>query len=102
MSKSIADLIETRFGTPTNIGTQMPAEGALASILERRTHRQYTDQVIEEELLEVLIACGLSASSKSGLQRPLDFWFSAPITAEFVSQQRCVTSHFLTTMLINL
>jgi nitroreductase len=85
MSKSIADLIETRFGTPTNIGTQMPAEGALASILERRTHRQYTDQVIEEELLEVLIACGLSASSKSDLQQASVVIVDDPANRELIA-----------------
>lgn len=69
MSRHISDLIEDRFGTPTTIGAQMPAEGLLASILERRTHRQYTDQPIEDELLDVLLACGLSASSKSDLQQ---------------------------------
>ena len=69
MPKNISDLIEDRFGTPTKTGNQMPGEGVLASILERRTHRQYTDQQIDDELLEILIACGLSASSKSDLQQ---------------------------------
>ncbi|MFT4728845.1 MAG: nitroreductase [Granulosicoccus sp.] len=84
MSKSIADLIETRFGTPTNVGTLMPAEGALASILERRTHRQYTDQVIENDLLEVLIACGLSASSKSDLQQASVVIVDDPASRELI------------------
>ncbi len=69
MSRSISDLIEHRFGTPTTVGGHMPAEGPLAAILERRTHRRYTDRPIEDELLDVLLACGLSASSKSDLQQ---------------------------------
>jgi len=47
----------------------MPTEGPLARILERRTHRQYADLPIEDELLDVLLACCLSASSKSDLQQ---------------------------------
>ena len=69
MNKKISDLIEYRFGAPTRVGNQMPAEGPLASILERRTHRQYSEQKVDDELLEILIACGLSASSKSDLQQ---------------------------------
>ncbi|MBT3708346.1 MAG: NADPH-dependent oxidoreductase, partial [Gammaproteobacteria bacterium] len=59
MNKKISDLIEYRFGAPTQVGNQMPAEGPLASILERRTHRQYSEQKVDDELLEILIACGL-------------------------------------------
>ena len=69
MPKNISDLIEYRFGAPTQVGSGMPAEGPLAAILERRTHRQYTDQPIDDELLDTLLACGLSASSKSDLQQ---------------------------------
>ncbi len=69
MTKNISDLIEYRFGTPRQVGDQMPAEGTLATILERRTHRQYSDKPIDDELLDVLLACGLSASSKSDLQQ---------------------------------
>lgn len=69
MTQYISDLIEDRFGSPTNIGNQSHAEGQLASILQRRTHRQYSDQPIEDELFDTLLACGLSASSKSDLQQ---------------------------------
>jgi nitroreductase len=69
MTKNLSELIENRFGIPTDVGAQMPADGPLAAILERRTHRQYTDQPIEDELMDVLLACGLSASSKSDLQQ---------------------------------
>src|SRR5262249_60285849 len=47
----------------------MPAEGHLASILSHRTPRRYTDQPIGEELLEVVLAAGLSAPAKSDLQQ---------------------------------
>jgi nitroreductase len=69
MSQHISDLIEDRFGLSTAVGAQVPTEGPLASILQRRTHRQYTDQLIDDDLFETLLACGLSASSKSDLQQ---------------------------------
>ncbi len=69
MAKTIADLIEQRFGLPTSVGANQPAEGTIAQILDRRTHRRYTDQPIDDELLNTLLACGFSASAKSDLQQ---------------------------------
>lgn len=69
MTKTLADLIEDRFGLPTEAGKDMPAEGELARILARRTHRRYTDRPIPDELLEVLLASAFSASAKSDLQQ---------------------------------
>src|SRR3546814_20580473 len=40
--KTIADLIEDRFGLPTADGHDMPAAGELASILRHRRHRRIT------------------------------------------------------------
>jgi len=69
MAKTIADLIEQRFGLSTAAGKDMPAAGELASILAHRTHRRYTDQPISDELLDVVLAAGLSAPAKSDLQQ---------------------------------
>ena len=69
MTKVLSDLIEERFGLPTNVGQDYPAEGTLGQILNRRTHRHYTPEVIDEDLLAILLACGLSASAKSDLQQ---------------------------------
>ncbi len=68
MGETLADLIAARFGENDGIGRDMPAEGALARILARRTHREYADRPVPEALLEVLLACAQSASSKSDLQ----------------------------------
>ena len=68
-SDTLNALIEDRFGLSTTVGAKVPAEGALARLLARRTHRQYTDQPIDDDLFDVLLACGLSASSKSDLQQ---------------------------------
>jgi len=69
MSKTIADLIEHRFGLPTEAGRDRPAEGELAAILGHRTHRRYTDRPIDEALLQQVLAAGLSAPAKSDLQQ---------------------------------
>jgi nitroreductase/FMN reductase [NAD(P)H] len=69
MTKTIADLIELRFGIPSEAGRNAPADGELASILSHRTHRRYTEQPISEDLLQQVLAAGLSAPAKSDLQQ---------------------------------
>ena len=69
MPRTLADLIEDRFGLPADQGRDMPAEGPLARILARRTHRRYADRPVESETLRVLLACAFSASAKSDLQQ---------------------------------
>ncbi len=69
MAKTIADLIEQRFGIPSDAGRDTPAAGELASILSHRTHRRYTEQPISEDLLQQVLAAGLSAPAKSDLQQ---------------------------------
>ena len=73
MTEAIADGIEQRFGLAPSGAVRdapaLPGERALARILARRTHRGYRDEPIDEALVEVLLACALSASSKSDLQQ---------------------------------
>ena len=73
MTTTIAERIEKRFGIPPGDGVrdapELPGETALARILERRTHRRYRDEPLDEALVETLLACALSASSKSDLQQ---------------------------------
>src|SRR6202023_3775546 len=61
MAKMIAELIEQRFGLPSAAGHDAPAEGELAAILSHRTHRRYTDTPISEDLMQQVLAGGLSA-----------------------------------------
>ena len=68
-AKTIAELIEHRFGISSGAGADMPADGELASILSHRTHRRFTDQSVSDELLEVLLAAAFSAPAKSDLQQ---------------------------------
>ena len=69
MSETLADLIEARFGFESEVGRGWPAEGALASILAHRTHRRYADKPVDDETLELLLACAFSTPSKSDLQQ---------------------------------
>lgn len=67
--KTISDLIEDRFGLPTEDGRDMPAEGEIAAILNHRSHRRYTDQPVPDELLRIALAGAFSAPAKSDLQQ---------------------------------
>jgi nitroreductase len=66
---TIAKLIEHRFGIPSEAGAAAPAEGEFAAILNHRTHRRYTDQPISDDLMQQVLAAGLSAPAKSDLQQ---------------------------------
>jgi nitroreductase len=67
--KTLADLIEARFGLPTEAGRAMPGEGTVAQLLAHRTHRRYKPDGVPDEILEVVLAAALSAPSKSDLQQ---------------------------------
>lgn len=66
---TLADLIEARFGVAQARGGDMPADGALAAILGRRSIRRYADRPVPDELVQVLLDCAQSASAKSDLQQ---------------------------------
>jgi nitroreductase/FMN reductase [NAD(P)H] len=67
--ETIAELIERRFGLECAAGREQPAEGTQALLLRHRTHRRFTEAPVDEALLEAVLACGLSAPSKSDLQQ---------------------------------
>jgi nitroreductase/FMN reductase [NAD(P)H] len=67
--RTIADLIEDRFGLPATAGRDLPAEGTVAQLLAHRTHRRYRPDPVPEAVLEVALAAALSAPSKSDLQQ---------------------------------
>ena len=73
MTATVARCIEQRFGLAPSASVRnapdLPGETALVRILERRTHRRYRDEPVDDALVEVLLACALSASSKSDLQQ---------------------------------
>jgi nitroreductase len=69
MAKTIAHLIEDRFGLVTTAGADRPAEGTVAQLLSHRTHRRYRPDPVSNEVLEIVLAAALSAPSKSDLQQ---------------------------------
>jgi nitroreductase len=69
MTRTIADLIEDRFGLPTAAGRAVPAEGTVAQLLSHRVQRRYKPDPISDETLEIVLAAALSAPSKSDLQQ---------------------------------
>ena len=69
MGKTIAELIEDRFGLPTSAGAALPAEGTVAQLLAHRTHRRYKPDAIPDDVLEIVLAAALSAPSQSDLQQ---------------------------------
>ena len=60
--------LTARFGEPFSLDPTM-ARDDLVHIAEHCSHRKYTDQAIDPALLRVLLACALSAPSKSDLQQ---------------------------------
>ena len=47
----IADLIETRFGLASEAGRGHSAEGAVATALNHRSHRRYSDRPVDTKPL---------------------------------------------------
>lgn len=69
MTDKISDLIERRFGLPTEAGRNMPASGTVAGMLSRSSQRRFRPEPVSGEMLEILLAAALSAPSKSDLQQ---------------------------------
>lgn len=69
MADTLSDLVEKRFGLPSDAGSDLPADGLVASMLNHRTQRRYTEAPIPSDRLELLYAAALSAPSKSDLQQ---------------------------------
>ena len=61
--------IAERFGTPISVKPALPGLDELARMTEHRSHRKYTSDPVTSELLRLLLACALSAPSKSDLQQ---------------------------------
>jgi FMN reductase [NAD(P)H] len=61
--------LAARFGDGTRIAGELPQSAELRRMLLRRTHRRYSDRKLAPELLRLLLAAALSASSKSDFQQ---------------------------------
>ncbi|MDX1527177.1 MAG: nitroreductase family protein [Gammaproteobacteria bacterium] len=62
-------LIERRFGETSTFSDQDGDARPFVRMLSHRTHRTYSDRVVDDGLLQLLMACALSAPSKSDLQQ---------------------------------
>jgi FMN reductase [NAD(P)H] len=63
------ELLTDRFGERPDLPKPDALTPVMAKILGRRTHRAYTDEPVREELIALLLAVALSASSKSDFQQ---------------------------------
>jgi len=69
MGDDFKELLTDRFGEYLDLPNEHALRPAMAKILSRRTHRAYTDETVDEQLIAVLLAVALSASSKSDFQQ---------------------------------
>lgn len=65
----INELIQQRFGLPTDIGTTVGQNETLGNILARSSCRHYKSDPVSEDLLATLFSVAFSAPSKSDLQQ---------------------------------
>jgi len=68
-ASNIQNALSIRFGKTIPIDDSVNGLGELASLADRKVHRQYQDRDIDPQLLNLLCASALSAPSKSDLQQ---------------------------------
>jgi FMN reductase [NAD(P)H] len=68
-AQCIEAAIEERFGSRIPVGRELAGLDELQRIVEHRSHRRYSERTVEPPLLRLLLACALSAPSKSDLQQ---------------------------------
>ena len=66
---AIADMLGRRFGDGDPSGEGAEANDLMRRVLSRKTVRRYSEKMPGEALLELLVACALSASAKSDFQQ---------------------------------
>jgi FMN reductase [NAD(P)H] len=65
----LEEALAERFGTDFSVRADMPGREELTRMALHRSHRRYTEQTVDPQLLRLLFACALSAPSKSDLQQ---------------------------------
>ena len=68
-SQRITSALSERFGAAPSVDAGMPGLEELARMAEHRSHRKYSARPVAPEMLRLLLACALSAPSKSDLQQ---------------------------------
>src|SRR6202011_1613000 len=69
MSSACSDAIARRFGDGGPSGEGAEDNDLIRRVLSGKTVRRYSDRMPAEELLDLLVACALSASAKSDFQQ---------------------------------
>ena len=62
-------VLAARFGTVLPVPPDLPCRDELLRIANHRSHRRYLPRPVASDLLRLLLACALSAPSKSDLQQ---------------------------------
>jgi len=65
----IEEALRHRFGKDFTVDPSWPGLDEIERITGHRSHRAYSDRSVDEGLLDILLACALSAPSKSDLQQ---------------------------------
>jgi len=68
-SQRLASALSERFGAAPVVDASTPGLDELLRMAEHRSHRKYSARPVAPELLRLLLACALSAPSKSDLQQ---------------------------------
>lgn len=69
MTKPYADELTARFGHLLDLGSEAEDNAWIRQMLLRRTQRRYSDRPVPEAVVRLVLAAGLSASSKSDYQQ---------------------------------
>jgi nitroreductase/FMN reductase [NAD(P)H] len=68
-AKLVSDALSERFGGAFTVDPNLAGLDELARIAGHRVHRRWIERPVDPDLLRLLCACALSASSKSDLQQ---------------------------------
>ena len=69
MAEDLAALLEQRFGVAVDVPSELAHLEDLVQAAAHRSHRRFTDEAVPSSWTETLLACALSAPSKSDLQQ---------------------------------
>ncbi len=69
MAETLAALLEQRFGVTVDVPPELARLDELVQAAAHRSHRQFSDEPVPSSWTETLLACALSAPSKSDLQQ---------------------------------
>ena len=85
-SKALAQALSERFGEAFSIAEGLPNLDRLLNIASYTSHRSWSEQALDPALLRLLVACALSAPSKSYLQQADVIEVRDPVRRKAVEQ----------------